>query len=514
MMTRAAILAALVGFGCDDPTGRDGDPVMSVPADSGLRREDAGRVVPRPDSGLIALDAGIVVPADAGADGGCVCPPVPPCMAGTCGGDGACVLAALADGTACGELSELVCVSGLCVMPGCGNGLREGAELCDDGNLLDGDACSSTCEPLAAVIRSVEDPDWEIASDAGGHRVASDLLGRLLFTWVEQDIEGDAKLMGQRANRGGAAEGEALDLAPMTSTLESTVCGIGESEGWATAWAAPVGIDLRIVAPDGTLAFTRRASEAFPGAISYGEPMLAELRSGFVLVWTAFSNPAARSPADVLARVFDSSGSPVGGEITIATMTRDIQDHPSVAANGDQWMVAWVDRRILLGSVDRVFARRFEGTTALDGGQFEVSIEEAGPPAVAVVGPGSFGVAWTSDADIYYRVVDAGETVSMGDIEQLTMTPGREADLTAANVGGSDVLVAFNTATGSSGGFAMPMGTLVASRVMEALPMRLRTSDGQAAVSPVRGGAWMTWVDSESTTRGDFLTMFVPSRAP
>jgi hypothetical protein len=47
--------------------------------------------------------------------------------------------------------------------------------------------------------------------------------------------------------------------------------------------------------------------------------------------------------------------------------------------------------------------------------------------------------------------------------------------------------------------------------VMDVLPARLRRSDGQAQVSPVRGGAWVTWVES---VRRDFATMFVPSRTP
>ncbi len=37
------------------------------------------------------------------------------------------------------------CSSGTCVMQVCGNGVREGTEECDDGNKVDGDACSSTC---------------------------------------------------------------------------------------------------------------------------------------------------------------------------------------------------------------------------------------------------------------------------------------------------------------------------------------------------------------------------------
>lgn len=49
--------------------------------------------------------------------------------------------------TACDleDMSVGVCSGGLCAMPGCGNGTREGAEICDDGNEDQDDGCKSDC---------------------------------------------------------------------------------------------------------------------------------------------------------------------------------------------------------------------------------------------------------------------------------------------------------------------------------------------------------------------------------
>ncbi len=52
-----------------------------------------------------------------------------------------------ADGTAC-QLSggaEGACNGGVCVKAGCGNGVKDGSEQCDDGNQTNGDGCENDC---------------------------------------------------------------------------------------------------------------------------------------------------------------------------------------------------------------------------------------------------------------------------------------------------------------------------------------------------------------------------------
>lgn len=57
--------------------------------------------------------------------------------------------------------SGLASISGLTVVPDqCGNGIVEGDEGCDDGNLLDGDCCSARCElaPATQTCRAAAGP--------------------------------------------------------------------------------------------------------------------------------------------------------------------------------------------------------------------------------------------------------------------------------------------------------------------------------------------------------------------
>src|SRR5262245_27020570 len=52
-----------------------------------------------------------------------------------------------ADGAACAyaDVSTGECAEGVCFAVVCGNRVLQTGETCDDGNRLDGDACSATC---------------------------------------------------------------------------------------------------------------------------------------------------------------------------------------------------------------------------------------------------------------------------------------------------------------------------------------------------------------------------------
>jgi cysteine-rich repeat protein len=79
-----------------------------------------------------------------------------------------------------------VCVGGECVAPGCGNGVVEGTELCDDGNVLDGDGCAGdcsaldTCPPIgttpqfsAVLHRAFEQDCFDYMTDEVGDRAVA-----------------------------------------------------------------------------------------------------------------------------------------------------------------------------------------------------------------------------------------------------------------------------------------------------------------------------------------------------
>ena len=64
-----------------------------------------------------------------------------------------------------------VCVGGQCMDSGCGNGVLEDGERCDDGNLINTDACTNACEPavcgdgIPRADLSEGDPGYEACDD-------------------------------------------------------------------------------------------------------------------------------------------------------------------------------------------------------------------------------------------------------------------------------------------------------------------------------------------------------------
>ncbi len=73
----------------------------------------------------------------------------------------------------------------------CGNGVLDGAEECDDGNTVDGDGCSSTCEHEALIEYQ---QDFESLVQADGAALTND--GWLVFANVFDDDNGNAFLYG------------------------------------------------------------------------------------------------------------------------------------------------------------------------------------------------------------------------------------------------------------------------------------------------------------------------------
>src|SRR5262245_61299116 len=73
------------------------------------------------------------------------------------------------DGTPCSYAGSPAgtCLSGVCIASGCGNGVKEPGEVCDDGNRVSGDNCSANCNSDETCGNAIYDPQKGEGCDCG-----------------------------------------------------------------------------------------------------------------------------------------------------------------------------------------------------------------------------------------------------------------------------------------------------------------------------------------------------------
>jgi hypothetical protein len=146
-------------------------------------------------------------------------------------------------------------------------------------------------------------------------------------------------------------------------------------------------------------------------------PSVAAAPDGtFVVAWQTYD--ASGFDSAISARRVDGTAQPLGSEITVNTTTDDEQVAPEIAADdaGSGFVVAWASR----GQDDPadpvsfgVIARAFDASGAPLGGETivnETTIDDQEDVAIAALGSGGFAVAWKSfgqesalDAGIWAR---------------------------------------------------------------------------------------------------------------
>ena len=109
-----------------------------------------------------------------------------------------------------------------------------------------------------------------------------------------------------------------------------------------------------------------------------------------VVAWTSAQQDG--SATGVFAQRYASTGTPLGGEFRVNTLTTSFQGQPSVASDSNgNFVIAWT-------SGQQVFAQRYASTGAPLDGEFQVSVS-AQFPSVAMDTAGNFVVAWRSNQD-------------------------------------------------------------------------------------------------------------------
>ena len=125
---------------------------------------------------------------------------------------------------------------------------------------------------------------------------------------------------------------------------------------------------------------------------------------------------------------------PVGSDFQVNEYTTNDQDRPSIAWDGDGFIVVWTSRTAD-GSFDAVAARRLDASGLPEGSEFLVNswtTDDQWRPVVVSDGEGGFTAAWTNadttpgdvDDGIDLRQFDAADVPLFADLQINTLTSG------------------------------------------------------------------------------------------
>jgi cysteine-rich repeat protein len=500
------------------------------------RRDDGGV-----DAFVAPEDAGTdaFVPEDSGADAGvdafvpdafvpepdggppCECVATSECESAACV-DGVCVRGPVSDGAECGELvmgmPSGVCVEGACRLRGCGDGFVEPGptgddptapprEACDDGNLVDDDACSSVCEPNAVVVDVSEAGDWSPELGTGQPRsVAVDGAGRVLVVYQRRTSGTLGPVLGQRFDAGGVRVGEPLMLG--AARVFPSVVGL-PSGGWVVAYDGiqdflTVAV-FRHVAVDGSMGPIRRAGVGTER--DEWDARVGPHGDGFIVTFKRETMFEQR----LFARRFSAAGTPLEAELLVH-VAADVR-HANVATEGEgddrRWIVVWQDDF----TSPRAMARRYRESTALDATAFEIASSAREPYVVSGLAPGATPstepgrVRWlvaTHDGTVAVHPITAGARDTFP--STITFPPparGEDGRVTLAPRSGAvdasapPLLVAYLSEIGTVQRRARVAAT-VALPVDELLRLddALMNARAGVALAPSARGTWLAWAES------------------
>ena len=135
------------------------------------------------------------------------------------------------------------------------------------------------------------------------------------------------------------------------------------------------------------------------GIASVTRPSIAMNSLGcFVVAWDG--HPSRASEDDIYARLYDPNGVPQGEPFVVNTIRGGPQQWPRVAiGDRNEFVIAW-EHDVGDPNAAEIAARYFDGTGTPLGDQFQLNtytLDDQRHPDVAMAGDGSYLAAWESN---------------------------------------------------------------------------------------------------------------------
>ncbi len=243
--------------------------------------------------------------------------------------------------------------------------------------------------------------------------VAMSAAGGFVVTWESFNQPGDANSYGvfaQRYDAAGMPQGGEFQVNTYTANGQSASDVAMDADGdFVVVWQSfgqegppATGVSVYgVYARRYNAAGTAQSTEVRVNTTitnSQGLPSVAMDSDGdFVVVWQSYAQDG--SNLGIYGQRFTAAGAPLGGEFQVNTYITGAQMRPAVAMDSDGDFVAVWDSRGQDGSLEGVYARRFNSAGTAQGAEFAVNSFTTGEqlrPSVAMDANGGFVVAWES----------------------------------------------------------------------------------------------------------------------
>jgi hypothetical protein len=242
--------------------------------------------------------------------------------------------------------------------------------------------------------------------------------GTLIVVWETANFpeEGEKSICGQRYDASGAKLGTQFVVHDDTSVYRYPDVAADANGNFVVVWMqdkSSNSVMARLFNADGT-----PAGDVFQVSTvrfsSVTRPSVAMDADGFfVITWDG--DPKLAGQDDVHARLFDASGTPLGGQFTVSTTLDGAQQYPQAAMNGrGEFVIVW-ESRTDPDAVNKrdIFGQRFDSLGQPLGDEFQLNTVVEGDqryPAVALREDGRFVAVWQSYGQDGSRYGIFGET--------------------------------------------------------------------------------------------------------
>ena len=227
----------------------------------------------------------------------------------------------------------------------CGDGFLGGAEQCDDGNKLDGDACSATCTVTPGLVaqRAASVPPSALSLPSRELQLGRHPLGvgcnTVGVAFVDRTSTPAALKLATYSSRGGAQGVLTFGNANVDRPNPSLAALPDDSfvAAWTDFDSDELGVQLSRIAPASSTPSTpivANLSQAF----SQRAPDVVFDGSQLVVAWVDDSDPV--NGPDLRYRTFAADLSPTSGDLTLSATTA-VEDDVTLAATKGAWAAAW-----------------------------------------------------------------------------------------------------------------------------------------------------------------------------